>query len=333
MYCLPDSGVGAGEIAVKRSLLAVGLSLAFGLAISSPFLCGAQEEPRSPGMLSFVFDDGFETDRTQALDVFAGLGCVASSAVIVDRIGHSGYMSADQIRELQAAGWEIMSHTVSHPNLRVASAARIEAELGGSFEDLRALGFDVRNLVYPYNKSDKLVEEIAGRYYRSGRGGGREFNDASTPRTLLRSFEIKDDPLRIERIIDESARRGVWLILYHHRMMEKVYLSSSGGRFKTDETLSFSPSGATARFEPTIWNRIGRSLYLVPISGAVRPGDRAVGEESGAWALVGELRCDDREIFRSLIEYARANHPRMRIVTIDQGLDALGAAKAPDPGR
>jgi peptidoglycan/xylan/chitin deacetylase (PgdA/CDA1 family) len=283
----------------------------------------AESVSPGPPLLSFVFDDGYETDRTFGLDLFKAEGVVASSAVIIDRIGSLDFMNTDQIRDLSAAGWEIMSHTVSHPNLSSLGEARIDEELHNSLDALEALGFHPRNLVYPYNKSNALVERVASRYYRSARGGGSSFNDASSRPFFLRSFEINDDLGRSERLIDQAAAGGKWLILYHHRIMEKLYIGDRGGHFRTDETVVFSPSGAVGRFEPTIWNRVGNSLYILPVSGSARPGDRASGLETGAWARVKGIGCDERELFRSLLQYARAESPAIRIVTIDQGLDAL----------
>jgi hypothetical protein len=275
-------------------------------------------------MLSFVFDDGFETDRTIALDIFRSEGCVASTAIIVDRIGEPGYMDRGQIAELQDSGWEVMSHTLSHPDLSRLDDASLDAELSGSLRALRAMGFEVRDLVYPGNRSDKRVEELAGRYYLAARGGGKRLDDALTPRTRLRSYEIKYDLKAIEALIDQAASEGKWLILYHHRMFEKLQIGERNGKFETDEEVAFSPSGAVGLFEPTLWNRIGNSLYIVPVSGEAAAGDVAVGRTSGARAEVKGIGADDREILRSLIEYDKAAHPGMPIVTVERGALELG---------
>jgi peptidoglycan/xylan/chitin deacetylase (PgdA/CDA1 family) len=242
---------------MHRGLRAFLLLFLLGAALAA---ARAESGPARVPLLSFVFDDGFDTDRTIGLDVFREEGVVASSAIITDRIGLPDYMTADQIRQLEAAGWEIMSHTVSHPNLRALSEPQLDAELRLSRETLEGLGLRVRNVVYPGNKSNALVELVAGRYYRSGRGGGNAFDDASTSPLRLRSYEIKDDLAKLERRMDEACARGEWLILYHHRIMEKLRVAADRGRFREGETVLFKPSGAQGRFEPSIWNRIGRSL-------------------------------------------------------------------------
>jgi peptidoglycan/xylan/chitin deacetylase (PgdA/CDA1 family) len=284
------------------------------------------EVSRGAAMLSIVFDDGYETDLSLGLGIFAAEGCVASSAIITSFVGRPGYLDAAQVRLLSDSGWEIMSHTASHQDLRRLSEAQLELEYRGSIATLESIGARARNLVYPSNKSDARVREAASRFFRSARGGGNEYDDANTPRFFLRSFEIKDDLKRVEREIDGAAAGRRWLILYHHRIMEKLHIGDRLGSFKRDEAVSFSPSGARGLFEPTIWNRVGNSLYIVPIEGEARPGDRAVGRESGAWAMVGGVGCDERELLASILRYAKSRYPGMRIVTVDQGLDALESA-------
>ena len=233
-------------------------------------------------------------------------------------------MDQGQIAELQDSGWEVMSHTLTHRDLRRLDDTSLDDELSRSLRSLRSMGFDVRDLVYPGNRSDKRVEECAGRYYLAARGGGKRLDDALTPRMLLNSYEIKDDPEAMERLIDEAASKGKWLILYHHRMFDKLRIGERKGKFRTDEEVVFSPSGAVGLFEPTLWNRIGNSLYIVPISGAAAAGDTAVGRTSGAQAEVKGIGSDDRENLRALIEYARAAHPGMLILTVERGALELG---------
>ncbi len=71
-------------------------------------------------LITFVFDDGNDTDYLLGREIFLEQGAVACSAITTDWIDTPGHLSVDQIRGLRDAGWEIMSHTVSHPKLTVA---------------------------------------------------------------------------------------------------------------------------------------------------------------------------------------------------------------------
>lgn len=73
-------------------------------------------------------------------------------------------MSWDQLGELASAGWEIGSHSRTHPHLSQLSDDVLAEELGGSREDVeQRLGLECRSLAYPYGDFDGRVVEAAGR--------------------------------------------------------------------------------------------------------------------------------------------------------------------------
>jgi peptidoglycan/xylan/chitin deacetylase (PgdA/CDA1 family) len=83
-------------------------------------------------LVTFVFDDGNDTDYLLGKKIFAEQGAVACSAVTTDRINTPYHLTPPQIIALQDAGWEIMGHTVSHPNLNSLTTAELEDELSRS---------------------------------------------------------------------------------------------------------------------------------------------------------------------------------------------------------
>jgi peptidoglycan/xylan/chitin deacetylase (PgdA/CDA1 family) len=73
-------------------------------------------------------------------------------------------MSWEQLRGLAAHGWEIGSHTRTHPRLPEISDAQLEDELAGSRADCQAgLAAACDTLAYPYGAVDERVVEAAGR--------------------------------------------------------------------------------------------------------------------------------------------------------------------------
>ncbi len=295
--------------------------------------CGAEaprriDPPRAPvPLFTFVFDDGNDTDYIVARDIFAQQGVVACSAITTDWIGTQDHLTAAQITALRDAGWEIMSHTASHPNLRSLSAAQIEDELFRSKKALEGLGVTVRNIVYPYNKSNEQVRKIARKYYRSGRGGTNAVNAADMDPYYLKSFSLKHDLERMKRNIDNAYAERSWIIFYHHQIDIKADLTGRKGTFIPGEKLLFAPSGAVGRYEPPSWFLFFGSLYFVPLSGTPLPGDSITGQASGATARINRIMYDERAAISELIRYVRKTYPDMRIVTIDQGLDILGVPK------
>ncbi len=302
--------------------------LAFLLIIVSSCSTAPVADPavmaKSKPLVTFVFDDGNETDYTVARDIFKAKGEVACTAVVTDWVNTKNYLSVSQLHELRQDGWEIMGHTVSHPNLRSLSESQIEDELSRSKEALKNWGLPVRNLVYPYNKNNETVRRIAGEYYRAAREGGKQSNAPDLDRYDLKSFSSElsfwHKMSDIKSHIDRAWSEKKWLILYQHLIDAKIKISDKNGSFVNDEQLKFMPSGAIGKFiEGSSW-----SMEFVPLSGYPQTGDIITGELSGASARMAMKCYNEREAITEMIEYIHGNYPDMRIVTIDQGLDLMG---------
>lgn len=304
-------------------LLTLLLTTACGASAPHP----AAQPPASAPLLTFVFDDGNDTDYLVARDLFVEQGAVACSAITTDWINTKDHLSAAQILALRDAGWEIMSHTASHPNLRSLTASQLDDELSRSKTALENLGITVHNVVYPYNKNNEEVRQITRKYYRSGRGGTNAANAPDEDPYFLKSYANKHDTSRMKRFIDRAYVERSWIIFYHHQVDEKVDITNRRGTFIPDENLLFSPSRATGRYEPPTWFLFIGSLYFVPLSGTPQAGDTVIGQTSGATARIDHIIYDERAAISEMLRYVRTTYPDMRIVTIDQGLDLLGVLK------
>jgi hypothetical protein len=61
-----------------------------------------------------TFDDGPESILTVSKPAMDAHGYVGAAFLIADSVGAGGNLTWDQVRELEAAGWEIGSHTACH---------------------------------------------------------------------------------------------------------------------------------------------------------------------------------------------------------------------------
>jgi peptidoglycan/xylan/chitin deacetylase (PgdA/CDA1 family) len=69
-----------------------------------------------------------------------------------------------ELRDLQDAGWEIGSHTCSHPHLPELDDAALEHELRASKDRIESeLGTPCTSLAYPYGDVDRRVVDAARR--------------------------------------------------------------------------------------------------------------------------------------------------------------------------
>ncbi|MDD5358566.1 MAG: polysaccharide deacetylase family protein [Candidatus Nanoarchaeia archaeon] len=124
--------------------------------------------PKIP-LIAFVLDDGYTKDYTIALPLFTAKGQIANSAIITSLIAYdSSYLTQARILELQTAGWEILSHTVTHPDLRTLTPEQLEDELVNSKSVLESFGCVINSLVYPIGGDNATVDAATLLYYRCG---------------------------------------------------------------------------------------------------------------------------------------------------------------------
>lgn len=204
----------------------------------------AVHAPPAERTLAVTFDDAYRSVFDHALPVLSRLGVVASVFVPTDYVepgapmawpGIDGWlggpheselrpMSWGQLRTLAGEGWEIGSHSCTHPRLTRLDDAALEHELGDSRARCgRELGDGCRSLAYPFGDED-------GRVVAAARAAGYEA--AVTVPENLRS----DDPLRTPRI-------GI----YHDDGAVSFRLKVSGAVRLARRTRVAGPATRTAR--------------------------------------------------------------------------------------
>lgn len=76
---------------------------------------GKQELPDKPVILTF--DDGYEDNYTVLLPMLEERGMKATVYMVTNSIGRKGYLSWNQLRDMQNRGIELGSHTANHQPL------------------------------------------------------------------------------------------------------------------------------------------------------------------------------------------------------------------------
>jgi peptidoglycan/xylan/chitin deacetylase (PgdA/CDA1 family) len=112
--------------------------------------------PRRPVVVSF--DDGYRSHFTNALPVLRALGWPGVLNLELNNIRPDYGLTDGEVRALIAAGWEIDSHTIDHPDLRTVDAARLTYELVQSRAEIRQrFGVPADFFCYPAGKYDATV--------------------------------------------------------------------------------------------------------------------------------------------------------------------------------
>jgi peptidoglycan/xylan/chitin deacetylase (PgdA/CDA1 family) len=191
-------------------------------------------DPPAGRTLAVTFDDAYRSVLELARPVLDELGVVASIYVPTDFAGQATPMAWpgidewlggphehellplgwDELGVLADAGWEVGSHTRSHPHLTtLTDDDALAAELAESRAAVtRALGRPCRSIAYPYGDMDRRVVEMARRAgYEAGGaiGSTRPPSRLDWPRVGVyqrddaRRFALKASPL-----VRRLRRRG-----------------------------------------------------------------------------------------------------------------------------
>lgn len=158
---------------------------------------------KSRRAVAVTFDDGFDDVYERAFPVLASFNMSATVFIVSQFAGtrretglKGSFMSWDRIRELDAHGWEIGSHTSTHCRLASGSTAAMRWELQSSKDTIEdELGSPIRSFSYPY------------AYPESNAGFRKEYRDAlqscsydTGVTTIIGTAEAASDPLQLPRI-------------------------------------------------------------------------------------------------------------------------------------
>ena len=118
---------------------------------------GEASLPRRPVVLTF--DDGYLSQYRTAARTLRARDWPGVLNLQVDRLGAAGGLTRAQVRRMLADGWELDSHSLTHPDLTKVGAARLRRELIGSRDAIaREFGVTTSFFCFPYGHYDAAVE-------------------------------------------------------------------------------------------------------------------------------------------------------------------------------
>jgi peptidoglycan/xylan/chitin deacetylase (PgdA/CDA1 family) len=234
--------VSTGRLDVDAAQLAVRLVAATPAPTGTP-----TPKPTSPkptprpsvtagrGLVSVTFDDGLRSQYDNAFPVLRNQKIPGTFYLISSLVNQSSsYMTTAQGKELQAAGGELGSHTVTHRNLTTLSADEVNAELGNSRRTLEGLFGPIRSLAYPYGATSASVEAQAATYYATARttSGGVNVRSGYDPLALTMRYVMNTtDAATVASWLQGAATSGSWVILVYHG------IDDTGGVYSTSPSM------------------------------------------------------------------------------------------------
>jgi ankyrin repeat protein len=178
--------------------------------------CGTPIRERA--YVSFIFDDGERTDLDIIKRMFLPRGMVGTVAPVSDIVGLRQHMDVRELEALEQAGWEIASHSESHPDLSTLGEDGVESELEGSRDALTEMGFDISVMVYPFGSYNEIVLEQVAIKYDGAFAGGYKLNTPNANIYALTRYNISNKHSYEDylAVLDQAMKEGNWLIWAVH---------------------------------------------------------------------------------------------------------------------
>ncbi|NOV02918.1 polysaccharide deacetylase family protein [Paenibacillus sp. LMG 31457] len=119
----------------------------------------SEKSPEKPVLLTF--DDGYLDNYEEAMPILAKYGFPATLFVSPGMTEQDGYLNWEQIKKMQAGGWDIQPHGMSHPHLPKLSADEQAYEIVEARKQIEErLGTKADIFCYPYGEYNKTTLKL-----------------------------------------------------------------------------------------------------------------------------------------------------------------------------
>lgn len=163
-----------------------------------------------PGRVAAVtFDDGILSAVEHGLPLLEAAGAPGTMYPRLDMLGVSGRLGAADVGDLAARGWEIGSHTLSHPVLTNVDDEMLRRELVESRAEIERLSRrPCTSIAYPTGRVDpRVTAAVAAAGYVAGAALEGAVDGPPGPLAFPRVGVRGDDTLRVFRIKCSSSVR------------------------------------------------------------------------------------------------------------------------------
>ncbi len=176
------------------------------------------------GMVTLTFDDGYQSVYDNAIPILRKAGIKSSHYIVSTYTDYTGFMNLQEIAELNKSGYEIGSHTRTHPYLTQLSDTDAWNEISGGKSDITGFGFTPNSVfVYPFGDYDDRIKQMVKKAgFIAARSTIDGFNFKNTDK-----FELQDERVlrtttvsQVQSWIDQALADHSWLIIELHQTLD-----------------------------------------------------------------------------------------------------------------
>lgn len=149
-----------------------------------------EELPENPIILTF--DDGYEDNYTNMMPMVKAMNMKATMFMATNYVGKENYVNWQQLKEMQANGIEIGSHTANHIPLTQSDNVADEIKLSKLLMEWNGLKtiyfFSYPNGIY----TDESIQLLKDNHYLAAVTGDAGYNTFKTNKYLLQRTNVSN---------------------------------------------------------------------------------------------------------------------------------------------
>ncbi len=174
-------------------------------------------------LVSLTFDDAWKSARENALPILQKYNAPSTHYILTGEIGiDPEYMTLADLRSVAAAGHQIASHSVNHPDLTTLRGRAVGRELRDSKKFLEKNGFSpILDWASPYGAGNSSTAAAVKKFYRSQRSAQSGFNskdDFDIYALKVQNVTLATKPEEVKSWVEQAVRDKTWLILVYHEI-------------------------------------------------------------------------------------------------------------------
>jgi peptidoglycan/xylan/chitin deacetylase (PgdA/CDA1 family) len=147
--------------------------------------------PDRPIVISF--DDGNADIYDNAFPIMQKYGFTGTLYLVVNYLDQDTFLSTDQVVEMQNAGWEIGSHSMSHPDL-AGMQNDISYQVVNSKKYLaKTFNAPIDTFAYPFGETDPDISSAVANEYTAAVGLGNSYTHTKADLFYLQRIEVNSD--------------------------------------------------------------------------------------------------------------------------------------------